>query len=271
MLMNCDLDFTIPGLATWGICLGLSLACGEFTTPVNPGAGGRSRGASGDAGTAGAAGTVPLGGAQPLLDGGAMLDAGGGAGGGEAGSSGGAGTISGCPEPTPIAAISEQTVVIQSVHFGRSEVVLRNISQVEQTLAGGRRGWQWCNIPDYWNIQLAEEDIVLGPGDTYKFSLIKDTGALRTLYANDPGEVNELGIYSTTGAFTNAELIEAFVSWGEGSGQGSRDYVAGAADLWAFGSNIEITLGHAGFIATGNALTGEGFTSVPDRCLPAEP
>jgi hypothetical protein len=268
--MNCRLDFKIPGLATCGIGLGLSLACGEITTPVNPGVGGSSGGAGGRAGTAGAAGTVPMGGAQSLLDGGAMLDAGGVAGSGGAGS-GGTGTISGCPEPTPIAAIPEQTIVIQSVHFGRSEVVLKNISPVEQTLAGGRRGWQWCNVPDYWNIKLTEEDIVLGPGETYKFRLIREDGRVRTLYGEDPAEVNEVAIYNTTGSFMSAELIEAFVSWSGGSGQGTRDNVASAAGIWVFDSHIEISPGHAGFIATGNAISGEGFTSVPARCLPADP
>jgi hypothetical protein len=39
-------------------------------------------------------------------------------------------------------------------------------------------------------------------------------------------------------------------------------------DKWDFGSRIPIEPGHAGFVATGAARSGDGFTSVPDRCLP---
>jgi hypothetical protein len=178
-------------------------------------------------------------------------------------------TPAGCPEPTPVAATPDHPIVIQSVQFSRSEVVLRNASQTTQTLAGGRRGWQWCNIPDYWNVKLAEEDIVLEPGDTYKFNLIREDGRIRPLYpGDDPGDVNELGIYSTTGSFMTADLIEAFVSWGAGSDFGSRESVAVQGRVWTNAERIEIEPGHAGFIATGAADRGAGYTSVPARCLP---
>jgi hypothetical protein len=139
-------------------------------------------------------------------------------------------------------------------------------------LEGGRRGWQWCNIPDYWNVKLNEESIVLEPGGTYKFTLIKESGATRALFpGDDPNDVNELGIYNTTGSFMTAELIESFVSWGAGSNFGSRESVAVQGGVWTNSERIEIAPGHAGFIATGATDRAAGYTSVPARCLPASP
>jgi hypothetical protein len=193
--------------------------------------------------------------------------------GASAGSGGGTITPPGCPEPTPIPVDAQHPIVIQSIHFGRSEVVLRNASQTTQTLAGGRQGWQWCNIPDYWNISLAEGNIVLEPGGTYKFRLLREDGRLRPLYpGDDPNEINELGIYNTTGSFMTGELMEAFVSWGEGSQLlGSRESVAVQGGVWTNSERIEIEPGHAGFVITGAADRGAGYTSVPARCLPASP
>lgn len=185
------------------------------------------------------------------------------------GSGGGTATPAGCPEPTPIAVSPEHPIVIQSVHFSRNEVVLRNVSQTTQILAGGRRGWQWCNFPDYWNVGLAEEDIVLEPSGTYKFRLLREDGRQRELYPGDEGEVNEIGIYSAPGGFMTGDLIEAFVSWGTGSTLlGSRESVAVQGGVWINSDRVEIEPGHAGFIATGPADQGAGYTSVPSRCLP---
>jgi hypothetical protein len=167
---------------------------------------------------------------------------------------------------------ADHPIVIQSIHFARSEVVLRNVSQTTQTLAGGRQGWQWCNFPDYWNVQLAEGDIVIEPGGTYKFTLINENGGVRALYpGDDPNDGNELGIYSTTGSFMTGELIEAFVSWGAGSNFGSRESVAVQGLVWTNSERVEIQPGHAGFIATGAVDRAAGYTSVPARCLPAGP
>jgi hypothetical protein len=80
-----------------------------------------------------------------------------------------------------------------------------------------------------------------------------------------------VAIYNTTGSFMTAELIEAFVSWGGGSNFGSRESVAVQGEVWTNSERIEIQPGHAGFIATGAADRGAGYTSVPARCLPANP
>ncbi|HWO14405.1 MAG TPA: hypothetical protein VNN80_33095, partial [Polyangiaceae bacterium] len=162
-----------------------------------------------------------------------------------------------------------QLIGIQSVHFGRSEVVLRNVTDVPQTIVGGRQGWQWCNVPGYWAVILSEENVELAPGRTYKFTLIEREATVRVLYDGaDSGDTNELGIYTTTGAFNNSTLIQAFVSWGLGSLYETRESTAVLGEKWTFGERIPIEPGHAGFVATGDARFGSGFTSVPDRCLP---
>jgi hypothetical protein len=253
----------------WGTVACVLLGCDETSDVTGNGGSGDGRGGRG--GTAGQSGQLNQGDASAtdIADAAADADAGMV---GSSGSGGSSGTPPGCPEPTPTAASPEHPIVIQSVHFSRSEVVLRNVSQTTQTLAGGRRGWQWCNIPDYWNIQLREEDVVLEPGGTYKFVLGRETGTVRELFpGDDPNDVNELGIYSTTGSFMTAELIEAFVSWGAGSNFGSRESVAVQGGVWTNSERIEIEPGHAGFIATGAADRGAGYTSVPARCLPAGP
>jgi hypothetical protein len=175
----------------------------------------------------------------------------------------------GCPEPAPIAA-EGQVIGIQSVDFERSEVVLRNVTQSDQIIAGGVQGWQWCNVPSYYAVAIPGGDIVLKPGETYAFRLIERNGNIRPLFDGAEDEdTNELGIYVATGAFNNPQLIEAFVSWGAGSAYETRESVAMLAGKWTFGSRVAIQPGHAGFIATGDAASGEGFTSVPARCLPA--
>jgi len=174
----------------------------------------------------------------------------------------------GCPAPTPIPAPG-QVIGIQSVHFGRSEVVLRNVSNTTQTIVGGRQGWQWCNVPGYFNIVLGDDDVVLAPGETYAFQLIERGGKPRPLFDGEAAEdTNELGIYTVTGSFNSTELIVAFVSWGAGSSFESRESVGSMAGVWTFGSRVAIGPGAAGFIATGDATVGDGYTSVPDRCLP---
>jgi hypothetical protein len=269
---SCDAlhSFRLAGAAL-GICAWLLLACGENADPSDgrisdggrSGSGGAADSVAGRGGRASQGGTP----GSDLAD--AGVDAGMAA---SSGAGGGTATPPGCPEPTPIAATPDHPIVIQSVQFSRSEIVLRNVSQTTQTLAGGRRGWQWCNIPDYWNVTLAEEDIVLLPGDTYKFILLREDGRIRPLYpGDDPNDVNELGIYSTTGSFMTADLIEAFVSWGAGSNFGSRESVAVQGGVWTNAERIEIEPGHAGFIATGAADRGAGYTSVAARCLPANP
>lgn len=255
----------------WGVGALILLGCGDTSDGDGTGAVGGSRsGAGGAAGSGGGrAGAGGRGGA------GADVDAGPGPGerdagsaGGVAGSGGGSSVPPGCPEPTPIPA-PDQVIGIQSVHFGRSEVVLRNVSNSPQTIVGGQNGWQWCNIPGYFNIVLADTDVVLEPDETYTFRLIERTGGTRPLYeGEDDADTNELGIYTVTGGFNNSELIEAFVSWGAGSSRETRESIASMALIWTYGERVTIEPGHAGFVATGDATRGAGFTSVPARCLP---
>ena len=267
--MRLAIKTTGPAAA---LAFALALACGESNDPNGPpGIGGGRGGAAGAGGTGGASqgGSSDTGGdAGTGGDGGSALpDAGGGAG------TGGytyqePPVPEGCPTPTFIPAPG-QVIGIQSVHFGRSEVVLRNVSAEPQTIVGGRQGWQWCNVPGYWAIVLAEENIVLAPGQTYFFHLIERNTSQRQLYdGSESGDTNELGIYTTTGAFNNPELIQAFVSWGVGSNFETRESTATMGEKWFFGARIPINPGDAGFVATGEARSGDGFTSVPDRCLP---
>lgn len=193
----------------------------------------------------------------------------GGEGGAAGSSSGGSGPTvpEGCPEINMIPAPG-QMIGIQSVHFRTSEVVLRNVTDVPQTISGGRQGWQWCNVPGYWSVVIADIDVVLEPGETYAFVLLERDSTVRPLYDGAEAEdTNELGIYTTTGAFNNSTLIQAFVSWGAGSMYETRESVASIGEKWNFGSRITIQPGHTGFVATGDARSGDGFTSVPERCF----
>jgi hypothetical protein len=177
----------------------------------------------------------------------------------------------GCPEPTPIAApdtvFGPQQIVIQSLNFRTSEIVLRNISSEPQTLTGGEMGWQWCNFPNYNSVVV--EDLTLEPDETLAFRLVNQFMYF-PLFEGDPGDPNEMAIYTDTGSFMSAELMTSFVSWGAGLTNG-RESVAAMAGVWTFMDRIEIQPGHAGFIITGRADLGSGYTSVPLRCLVAPP
>jgi len=173
-----------------------------------------------------------------------------------------------CPTPNPIPAPDgDQIIVIQSVHFQRGEIVIRNVSSDPVTITGGEMGWQWCNFPQYNSIVL--EDLVLEPDQTLALRMVNQFRYWR-LYPGAEGDPNELGIYITTGAFNNSELIRAFVSWGAGL-RGGRESVAVTALLWTNQDRVEIQPGHAGFIITGRADEGSGYTSVPARCLVLPP
>jgi len=263
-----------PGLDLVAVvALALGVGCGGGSNDPN-GPQGDPITRAGSGGQSGASSRAGSGGRQNQSGTGGAIAADAGGIGGAAGSSGAGGGGSeppvpeGCPEITPIAAPG-QVIGIQSVHFGRSEVVLRNVSDVQQTIIGGRQGWQWCNVPGYWAVVIAEENVVLAPGETYTFHLIERDATLRLLYdGEDAADTNELGIYTTTGAFNNPELIEAFVSWGAGSSFETRESTASMGEKWSYGSRVQVEPGDAGFVATGDARTGDGFTSVPDRCLP---
>lgn len=242
-----------------------ALGCGEITdNPVGQGGQAGSAmgtGAAGSAGSSGSAGTS-MGGS-----GGSQGDAGPETGTGN----GGSGPFmypDGCPEPRAIAApdaVEEQTTVIQSINFRTSEIVIRNISSRPIVIEGGQMGWQWCNIPGYDLLVL--ENVTLQPDDTLAFYLVQNGMVVRPLFDGaDSADPNEMGIYTTTGSFMSAELLASFVSWGAGH-NGGRESVAAMAGVWTFGERVEIAPGHAGFIITGRADLGSGYTSVPERCL----
>ena len=253
-------------------CVALCAACGNGSADGGDddgGSGGRGGAAGGRAGSAGAsAGRGGRGGSGADADAGPAPEADAGGNGGTGG--GGAPVVpEGCPVPSPLPAKPDQAIVIRSVHFGRSEVVLQNVSNTDQTIIGGRQGWQWCNVPGYFNIVLTDDNVTLAPGETYRFTLIERNGMTRPLFpGEDDADTNEIGIYTTTGAFNNSVLIVAFVSWGAGSGFETRESIGVMADEWTFGSRVTIDPGAGGFVATGNVKTGAGFTSVPSRCLP---
>lgn len=242
----------------------VALGCGEITDNT-PGAQGGSAGTAMGAGAAGSSGSSGSGGMSMGGTGNQEQDAG-----PETGSGNGGPFMypDGCPEPSPIAApdaVEPQVVVIQSINFETSEIVIRNISSRPVEIEGGQMGWQWCNIPGYDLLVL--ESVTLEPDATLAFYLIQNGAALRPLFdGNDPGDPNEMGIYSTTGSFMSSELMTAFVSWGEGY-LGGRESVAVQAGLWTGMDRVEIQPGHAGFIITGRADEGAGYTSVPERCL----
>lgn len=263
------------------LVFGLSIGCGGTSNNPNgitgrPGGQGGSGGATGGAGGAGGSSRGGTGGRAEPSGGSSSVtpDAGGVDQGGAAGTTTvGGGTDEppvpeGCPEPTFIPAPG-QVIGIQSVHFGRSEIVLRNVTDQPQTIIGGRQGWQWCNVPGYWSVVLPAVNVELAPGQTYAFRLIERDLTQRPLYdGSDAADTNEVGIYTTTGAFNNATLIEAFVSWGQGSQFETRESVASMGNKWNYGSRVSVQPGDAGFVATGDAMSGDGFTAVPDRCLP---
>ncbi len=244
----------------------LALGCGEITDNPSLAQGGRAGSAMG-AGAAGSSGSSGSGGMSMGGTSNEEQDAG-----PETGSGNGGSFMypEGCPEPSPIAspdAVDPQTIVIQSINFRTSEVVIRNISSRPQTLVGGEMGWQWCNFPNYNSIALS--DVTLPPGGTLAFRLVNQF-SIFPLFDGEPGDPNEMAIYTTTGSFMSAELMTSFVSWGAGLA-GGRESVAVMAGLWTATDRVEIAPGHAGFIITGRADEGAGYTSVPLRCLVAPP
>jgi hypothetical protein len=251
----------------------MSLGCGEISNDPN-GLNGRS--GSSNAGAAGAAGRGGSGGSstQMGVGGSAMADAG--AGGGAAGAAGAAGgSMEGaagagapqlpadCPEITPNP-VEGQTIVLRSLNFLTSEMVLQNVSDTTQTIVGGRQGWQWCNFPAYWAIS-EPGDVELSPGETFAFIAVYNTTGPRIF---DP-EGGEMGIYTTTGSFTTADLMRAFVSWGDVLPQ--REATAAAGGYWVFDERIEIGAADDGFVIVGDSDRASGYEGVRAACLVAPP
>jgi hypothetical protein len=150
------------------------------------------------------------------------------------------------------------------MNFITSEVVLKNVSDTTQTILGDRTGWQWCNFPAYWAINESG-DVELSPGETFSFIAIYNTTGAREF---DP-EGGEMGIYTTTGSFTTAELMRSFVSWGDVIPQ--REATASMGGYWAYGDRITIEPGDDGFVIVGESNRATGYQSVRSACLLAPP
>lgn len=276
MIMHISLPPRSQSLrpALHGVCLALmALACGDVSEPSMSAGGSAGSASAGTSGSGGGSMSNGGNGGSAITNGGS----GGGAGatldpdaGMAGGGSGGASEFmypDGCPIPDPIP-VPGQVVAIQSVNFNTSEVVLRNVTDSELTLDGGQQGWQWCNFPNYGPV-LANV-ITLDPGETVAIILVNQSGDFWPLYPGEPGDANEMAIYDSAGGFMNAERMLNFVTWGAGS-NGGRESVAATAGRWTFGERVEISDGHAGFVATGATNRGSGYTSVPSRCLVAPP
>ena len=250
------------------VIISVGLGCGQISTTPGEGIGGESDEEGGRGGRAGAAGR---GGSSA----GGSSGSGGSAGdaaepdAGNAGGTGGSGMPqqpqlpSDCPEINPIP-VPGQEIVIQSINFNNSEIVLRNVSDHPVTIVGDRTGWQWCNFPAYWAISEAG-NVELDPGETFAFIAIYNTTGPRPF---DP-EGGEMGIYTTTGSFTTADLMRAFVSWGDVIPQ--REATASQAGYWAYGDRIVIGGNSAGFVIVGESNRADGYQSVRAACLAAPP
>jgi hypothetical protein len=260
---------SLLAVASLGLAASLLMGCGGVSEQGGPslggsglssagtggsGTGGSGTGGSGMAGSSGGAG-MGASGAANLPD--ASMSSNGGTGGG------GFTYPEGCPVPSPIAAKPEQKVVIQSFNFNTSEIVLKNVSNTTVVMKNTppRTGWTWCSFPAYWDI--ADVDITLAPGQTFKFLPYYNTVGVRAFLR----EEGELAIYTVSGSFDESTLIENFVSWGTGL-RGGREYVATNADVWTYDEHIDVG-NSAGFVATGNVKRASGFTPVPARCLVA--
>lgn len=228
------------------------------------GSGGSAGTAAGSAGAAGTSNTAGAGG-----------DAGSStfepdAGDGETGSgNGGAGAQAGfvyppgCPTPTP-EPVPGQTVVIQSVNFITSEVVVRNVSDSDVEIIAGRQGWQWCSFPAYWNLILSEDpadNVTLSPGETFAFPAVYN---LNGLWPMSP-EGGEMAIYVNTGSFMTASQMRAFVSWGDAPS--SRENVAVMGGYWTNSERIAVAISAAGFVITGRSDRAAGYRAVREECL----
>ena len=257
------------GVSFLGIALMLAgVACGDSSNNPNgisTGDGGRSGGGP-TAGRGGTGGSAGSGGASAAGAAGEASDAGLAGAGGSAGTAGGTGAGGsgerppGCPEPSPILA-QGQTIVIQSINFETSEIVLRNASTTPQSINLGRQGWQWCAFPRYWSLTDEITTIDLGPDETYSFIAINNQSGVADLAP----EEGEMAIYNRVQAFDDYQAMEAFVAWGEI--QAYRESYAVQRGVWTYEERIEIGSGDAGFIVTGDTNRASGYTSVPARCL----
>jgi hypothetical protein len=241
------------------------VACGgSSNNPNGISTGGTSAGRGGGAGTAGRGGDTSSGGSG----GSAMVDAGseGGSGGSSdggasmGGSSGSSGRPEGCPEPNPIP-VANQTIVLQSINFDTSELILRNPTSTPQSIRLGRAAWQWCAFPMYWSLSDENTVIELAPGETYSFIAVNNQSGPIQLAP----EEGEMAIYTNSQDFNDYDTMESFVAWGDV--QAFRESYAVQRGIWTLEERIEVGSGDAGFIVTGQTDRASGYTSAPARCL----
>jgi hypothetical protein len=253
----------LPSVAL--VVVSLGLGCGEISAPPQGEAGqggSASGGSAGRGGGAGRGGTAGRGGSAGTTG---ELDAGTDAAGTvDSGAAGTGNTLPpDCPVPSPVGEPG-QIIAIQSVNFQTSEIVLRNVSDENQTVIGGRQGWQWCNYPHYWNVTDGDS-VELAPGETLSFIAINNQSGPVSLFADG----GEFAMYSTTGVFEESEFILAFVAWGDIVPV--REPYAVSAGWWTFGELVDVLPSHAGIVATGSTKRGSGYTSVRAACLVAPP
>jgi len=257
------------GLSSLGIALALGgLACGdESNNPNGISTGGTSAGRGGSsstAGTAGRGGSPASGGSAGAGEGDAGNEAGAAgssmAGSSMGGASGSSSRPEGCPEPNPIP-VADQTVVIQSINFETSEMILRNVASTPQSVTLGRQGWQWCSFPRYWSLTDEAITIELAPGETYSFIAINNQSGPVNLV----GAEGEMALYTRVQAFDDYEAMASFTAWGDVDAY--RESYAVQRGVWTFDERIQIGPDDAGFIATGPTNRASGYTSVPARCL----
>lgn len=223
------------------------------------GAGATLGGSGGEAGTSssgGTAGDAGSGNVEPDA-------AAGGTGAGGTGVQSGFMYPPGCPVPTP-EPVPGQTIVIQSVNFITSEVVIRNVSDSDVEVIAGRQGWQWCAFPAYWNLILSEDpadNVTLSPGETFAFPAVYNQNGLWPMTP----EGGEMAIYVNTGSFMTASQMRAFVSWGEAPS--SRENVAVMGGYWTNSDRIAVAITAAGFVITGRSDRASGYRAVREECL----
>ena len=120
-------------------------------------------------------------------------------------------------------------------------------------------------------------EVVLDPTVRHARFLDTERGlgylAIRSFSHETPREFDpeggEMGIYTTTGSFTTADLMRAFVSWGNVIPQ--REATASAGGYWAYGDRIQGTEDAAGFVIVGESNRADGYQAVRAACLAAPP
>lgn len=169
-------------------------------------------------------------------------------------------------------AINTGGIIIQSINFATSRVVLKNVTAGDKTISN----WVLCfGPPTYLNIPDAT---VVPDGGT--LTLVVGSGPCGGM---QPGEVcvsggftipntGELGLYIDTD-YAMPASIRTYVRWGalDGTTSSVRQMVADQADLWpgtsAANDFVPICGTHDGFVATGDVTSALGYASADVTCF----